>query len=204
VPVAVAVPKDDHSADLLSGLVAGSLPGADQLLVQADQARAKLEAKFGDAAAAVLGAHFLSRFSPDRAPVPWLENLGRLLPAVADGPTLLAWRLIADGSADGRKVSRSDIQQILSDAARRPCTLFARTRALLTQALRLYGPEQPEPSSSDSPRPFLPGDFLNVAADAGGVEAFWGASPDWPGRSSHPLDQRPQEPVVRFDRGSFR
>src|SRR5262249_16647122 len=102
VPVAVAVPRDANLGDILSGLAAASLPGAQQLWTQGveqrygstDRAFDVLVHKYRDPAAAVLGAHFLARFKPTMAPVSWLENLSRLLPHIADPPTLLAWRLI--------------------------------------------------------------------------------------------------------------
>jgi hypothetical protein len=210
VPVAVAVPRNPILADLMSGLMAASLPGAEQLLVQsfgsAEEALHALEYKYNDRIAAVLGAHYLARFSPTKAPVPWLENLSRLLPNVADALTLLAWRLIAEGSTDDRKISRGDIREILLEAEARPCCLFARTRALLTQAARLYG-RKPEIQSVE-PTAVLhrvrTGDFLNVAADASGLEAFWGSSPSRPGRPKN--DPKPEEQgvVIHLAGGSFK
>lgn len=209
VPVAVAVPADPTLADLLSGLASGSLPGAEQLWVQSAQqsfggVQVALDAlleKLADPAAAVLGAHFLSRFAPDRAPVRWLENLCRILPGVADPALLLAWRLIAEGSSEGRPTSRHNIWDLLLDATERPCTLFARTRALLTQGLRLYAPNSKE-ATARLRVPDSPGDFLNFAAEASGLEAFWGSGPQHPGR------QRPRQGAgsgiqIQLEQGRF-
>jgi hypothetical protein len=214
VPVAVAVPRDAGLADILSGLAAASLPGAGQLWTQdverrfgsSDHALDALLHKYKDPAAAVLGAHFLARFNPTTAPISWLENLSRLLPHVADPPTLLAWRLIAAGSTDERKTSRRDIRAVLRDANRRPGCLFARTRALLTQASRFYDPK-PRPRSIEPPkrarRPQTC-DFLDVGAEAGGLEAFWGSSPSRPGRPARAPRSGRQAVVVHLARGSFR
>ena len=193
VPVAVALPRRAMAADLLSGLAAAGLPGADKLwsgqdgLRDVDDAFDLLFHKFGDSAAAVLGAHYLLRFTPKRIPVAWLENLMALLPEIADGPTLLAWRYITAGGKQGAKVTRREIQDLLREASRRPVHYFARSRALLSQGVRLYGPwsrnRKIETAARRSPRP---GDFLDVAADAGGLEAFWGSSPGLPWRRDPP------------------
>jgi hypothetical protein len=214
VPVAVAMPRDSGLADLLTGLTAASLPCAEQLWVQdakqrsgsVDHALDFLLHKYNDPAAAVLGAHFLARFSPTSAPVRWLENLSRLLPNIADAPTLLAWRLIADGTTEDRKALRRSVRDSLQEAERRPCCLFARTRALLTQALRPYGtkPRVRSVERSKATRRAPPGDFLNVAAEAGGLESFWGSNPSSPGRSERRPSQEWQGLVVHFDGGLFK
>ncbi len=192
VPVAVSLPGDPRSADLLSGLAAAALPGADQLWsastdgADVDSAFALLYGKQEDPAAAVLGAHFLVRFSPKRVPVQWLKNLCELEPNVADGPVLLAWRYIAAGGGQGARVGASEVQALLREAARRPVHYFARSRSLLSQGIRLYGP-WPRRRKPDARRPNpRPGDFLDVGADAGGLEAFWGSSPVSPGKPVAP------------------
>jgi hypothetical protein len=210
VPVAVSVPGDPALADILSGLSAGALPGAEQLWVQCankfdgvDVALDFLLHKHSDPAAAIMSAHFLSRFAPARAPVSWLRNLARLLPNVADAATLLAWRLIYGGSVDDPPESPNEIEDLLWDAIRRPCTLFARTRLLLTQASRLYV-QPPSPQAALTPVPvFAPGDFLNVAADAGGLEAFWGAGPAQPGRPGRLPDRALAGKSVNLAGGKF-
>lgn len=195
VPVAVALPRRAMAADLLSGLAAAGLPGADKLwsgqdgLHDVDNAFELLFYKARDGAAAVLGAHYLLRFNPKRIPVSWLENLIALLPDVADGPTLLAWRYITAGGKQGAKVTNRAIQDLLREASRRPVHYFARSRALLSQGVRLYGPwsrnRKIDTATRRAPRP---GDFLDVAADAGGLEAFWGSSPGLPWRREPPAN----------------
>jgi hypothetical protein len=208
VPIAIALPRDAGLADLLSGLSAPSLPSAEELWMQVAARRggidhaveAQMEA-YQDPAAAVLGAHFLARFSPMRTPVGWLENLVTLLPAVADAPLLLAWRLIAAGSGGNRNALRRRIRDLLDDALSRPCTMFHCTRALLTQAERLYAADRR--ATSGAAPPFRAGDFLNLAADAGGLEAFWGAAPDRPGPPEETRGARPQNMALRFDGAAF-
>jgi hypothetical protein len=192
VPVAVSLPGDPRSADLLGGLSAAALPGADQLWAagadddDVDSAFALLYHKQQDPAAAVLAAHFLVRFSPKRAPVKWLINLCSLLPEVADGPVLLAWRYISAGGVQGAHVDPGQVRDLLRQAARRPVHYFARSRSLLSQGMRLYGPwSRRRDPNARNPKP-RPGDFLDVGADAGGLEAFWGSSPIAPGRPAAP------------------
>jgi len=215
VPVAAAIPQDPGLADLLTALAAASMPDAQRLWQQdaehrfgaTDNALDKLLNKYEDPSAAVLGAHFLARFDPSSAPILWLENLSRILPHIADPLVLLGLRLIAEGSTEARATSRHDIASILLEASRRPCCLFGRTRGMLTQALRLYGPahsalrpKKDTPARSRRPRT---SDFLDVGADAGGLEAFWGANPLSPGRSAKRPRNMDSTTVVHLEGGSF-
>ena len=103
VPVAIALPRSQVLADLLSALASASFAGAESIWEQQaqssgsdDQAFEVLNRKGEDPAAAVLAAHFLGRFAPRRTPVRWLHNLQSLLPDVADTYFLLAMRMMAD------------------------------------------------------------------------------------------------------------
>jgi hypothetical protein len=49
-----------------------------------------------------------------------------------------------------------------------------------TYELRVYGSSEQDAAGSDNDRP---GDYLNVAADSGGIESFWGQPPWRPGGS---------------------
>jgi hypothetical protein len=206
VPVAIAVPNDPPLADLLSGLAAPAMPQAAALWEQAVQqgnphmgaALDRLMRKYEDPAAALLGAHFLARFMPTEAPIAWLRNLMSLTPGWADSPTLLAWRL-ASGPGD----NRSEIRSLFRQAMQSPACLFARTRVLLIQGMRLYGPRsRSRQLETVRPRRPRPGDFLEVAADASGLEAFWGNGPNRPGpRTAH--RQPAQSSQVRISEGGF-
>ena len=208
VPVAIAVPCNPRVADLLSGLTAPSLPGAEQLWRDGLEAKyggteAAFELlidKFNDPAAAMLGAHFLARFAPLRAPAGWLQNLCRLLPDIADPPLLLAMQLIGGGELNGERVTRSGIASFLQSAASRPTCLFARARALLTQGLRLYGRDWDYAEEFEASGSAI-GAFLNFAADACGLEAFWGTGPASPGpdRPAPATDADGSRPVPAAD-----
>ena len=184
VPVALALPRNTVFADLLSALNAASLPGAEQLLSgdaglgSADYAFRALWDKQKDYGAATLGAHYLLRFMPKRIPIEWLENLMRIRPEIADGPTLLAARYIAVGGKQGAEVSGGEIRDLLRESLRRPIHLFARSRSLLAQSIRAYGPRfRSRKLEVIHPRRPRPTDFLDVAAGAGGVDAHWGFGP---------------------------
>lgn len=205
IPVAVALPRDPRCADLLAALTSGGLPGADALWEGiSDDAFGLLHHKVSDPGAAALGAHFLIRFAARRAPVDWLENLMEVLPHAADGPTLLAWRYITAGGKQGAKVERKKIRSLLREASRRPVHLFGRSRVLLGQASRLYGPfRRARHESVANPRRPDNGAFLDVAAEAGGLEAFWGSSPRWPYPRSSPPTLRVALAEVALEGGLF-
>lgn len=184
-PVALATPEEPHIADLLAALGA---PSVEQTAAIWEQNWNSLQYIDGPLDSypgeALLGAHYLLRFLPDKLPLQWADNLGRILPTAADGPVIAAWLRILSTSADVRALSpdivSKDVQQLLADALTRPKTLFARTRILLANGLRL----QP-PMTNLSPQVITnqasPNDFLNYGAHAGGLEAFWGADPSSPG-----------------------
>jgi|GEM_PF-3850598 len=188
VPVATCRPDDNDLAGLLSGLSASSFAGGRDLwnavadrtgFGDADFALEALLHKRMDPAAAVLAAHYLLRFAPERLPVAWLQNLCRVSPRSADPPTLLAWRLILEG--EGSERDRRQVTELFRMALKRPVHLFGRSRALLSQGSRLFGPYRRRRAKTlDEGRRPRSADFLNVAASAGGLEAFWGSSPSWP------------------------
>lgn len=196
-PVALAVPQDRQLADILIALTAPALPRAAQLwdaVVEAagspaDNAHLLLKDKYSDPTAAIMSALFLARFAPTRAPMAWLHNLNALTQDVADSAYLLAWAAMTRPS--DTPTNAKTIRGLLRTAQRRPLLYFSRTRAQLVQAARLYGPwTRSRRLDLSSPRQPREGDFLDVAADAGGLEAFWGASPSRPG--VHPANATPR------------
>lgn len=210
-PVALAVPRDPVIADLLVALNAPAMQQADALWN--DTIRAKhapdehaleyLQFKYEDPAAAALGALFLARFQPKRIPVSWLANLARIEPNVADGALLLAWLTMSRGEA--ANIAPAQIRALVRDAARRPCLMFARTRSMLVQAARLYGPyTRTRKVETETPRHPRPGDFLDFAADAGGLECFWGSSPVRPGTTAIETRSRNWETKLMLLDGQFR
>ncbi|WP_439366202.1 hypothetical protein ACNJYD_10090 [Bradyrhizobium sp. DASA03005] len=203
VPVAIALPQSPMLSDLLSALASASFSGAeniwdDRFSGSDDDAFALLVDKTSDPAAALLAAHFLARFAPKRVPVQWLENLRRLLPSVADTHLLLAMRVLADR----KSTPGGSVEDLLRSAEAAPACLFSRTRALLTQAMRLRKLPVIRGPQDDRAKP---GDFLNVSADAGGFEAFWGSGPLQPGEDSLPIHPLPLDRMSRIfmEEGAF-
>jgi hypothetical protein len=82
--------------------------------------------------------------------------------------------------------------------------LFSRTRYQLAQLAWRYGP-YPRARQEEvvTPRRARPGDFLDFAAEAGGLEAFWGYSPTRPGGSYEPPIHPPQGRTVTVRAGRF-
>jgi hypothetical protein len=113
----------------------------------------------------------------------------RAHPTAADGPVIAAWSRVsgvqsgAAGSASSVQDKRqcdAEFKERIREALTRPTVLFARTRYLLCDALRMLSLETGDPS---------PTDFLDHGAHAGGLEAFWGSNPSTPG-------SRPARPVA--------
>lgn len=188
VPVALALPNNLSMADLLVGLTASSFSRAMSVWDNAsydgegngDSALDLLLHKFQDPAAACLGALYLARFAPERLPIAWLRNLHNIWPDVAETSLLIAWSRAITG--DQGVTWTTSITDHLRDASRARCILFARTRVQLLQLSRLYGPYmRARQIKVSTRRRARAGDFLDYAADAGGLEAFWGRSPNTPG-----------------------
>jgi hypothetical protein len=214
VPVAAAVPKNALHADLLSAVDAPALADAENVVGNSDEPewlRTRLNVPTApdfrwriDFAEATLWAHFLMRFNWRRVPVGWLEELTAVVRDAADGPTLLAWRLATEGTLGDRRVTRRTVRGLLNEACRRPVSLFARTRELLTQACRVYGPVSADVRDLYATRSKIaqPELFVDFGADAGGVEAFWGHGPSSPGLPDHPLEPSREDIEIEFD-GAF-
>ncbi|NMN06796.1 MULTISPECIES: hypothetical protein [unclassified Novosphingobium] len=207
VPIAMAVPRKPGHADLLVGLNAALLPKASALLEEGrgmnpEMALLQLADKFDDSAAAVLGAVFLARFAPGRLPLRWLRNLNQLLPDVADSWVLLAWARSVQGDGDLRW--DMTIAEQLRKAAACRCTYFSRTRFQLSKLSLRYGPfPRAREEEVLTPRRARTGDYLDFAADAGGLEAFWGTSPTRPGHDVSRGTSRPTGVRVALRQGRF-
>lgn len=207
VPVALSVPRAPGLADLLLGLNAGILPNATEILAagrgqDASAALDHLASKFSDPAAAILGAVFLARFAPLRLPLPWLRNLNRILPDIADSWLLLAWARSVQGD-DGLAWDMTITEQLRRATTCR-CTYLSRSRAQLGMLMLRYGPHpRARQEAVSTPRRSRTGDYLNFGADAGGLEAFWGRSPTRPGRGpDHPWSGS-AGPIVQMRQGRF-
>lgn len=207
VPVALAVPRDPGLADLLIGLNAPVLPNASAIWEAGrgshpEQALMMLAEKFEDPAAAVLGALFLARFAPSQVPISWLRNLNGILPDVADTWLLLAWMRVTQG--DGKLDWDMSVTQMLRRASQCRCVYFSRTRFQLAKLSYRYGPlPRARQEEVQAPRRARTGDYLNFAADAGGLEAFWGYSPTRPGmEASYPVN-KPNGPRISMRKGKF-
>lgn len=211
VPVALALPQNLAIADLLVGLAASSFSGAMSVWDNAsyngagngDSALDLLLHKFHDPAAACLGALYLARFAPERLPIDWLRNLHSIWPDVADTSLLIAWSRAIAGD-QGVKWTTS-ITDHLRDASQARCTLFARTRVQLLQLSRLYGPYmRARQIKVSTRRRARAGDFLDYAADAGGLEAFWGRSPNVPGDQEKYEGRAINGIAIHSGRGGFK
>ncbi len=198
VPVAAVMPREAEVADLMVGLAAPALPHAVELLENgrggdAASALDLLLHKHRDPAAAVLAALFLARFAPTRLPMAWLKNLVGILPDIADTHLLLAWARSVQESDSG-DWQETVVERLRAATASR-CVLFARTRYQLTRMTRIYGPKpRARRTKVVTPRRWRSGDYLDFAAEAGGVEAFWGSTPFRPG----PDAARPPRPGLAF------
>jgi hypothetical protein len=189
VPVALGVPRDPLLADLLLGLSAPSLPGATSIL--GDEHPGAMEGAFSilveksrDPAGAVLAAMFLARYAPERLPLHWLVRVESLLPGIAD-PEVLMGAIQADQGRSAVPWS-TPLTEILRGASQRRCVFFSRARQQLNQLTRLHGPyPRARQDSVSKPRRARPGDYLDFAAEAGGLESFWGRSPTRPGPDDH-------------------
>ncbi|MBZ9735762.1 hypothetical protein LB534_20310 [Mesorhizobium sp. CA18] len=185
VPVAIPMPRDPALADLLAGLSAPALPDALSLLPESGAANisAAIRAfrqKYDNSTSAVLGALFLDRFAPTKLSIKWLRNLYRLLPDIGDTALLLATAHAAQ-EQPSEKVDTL-IRELLHRAVSSHCFLFARSRSQLSQMLHRYGfsSRAPKRKKEEIQRRYI-GQFLDFGADAGGLEAFWGISPYFPG-----------------------
>jgi hypothetical protein len=207
VPVAIATPNNPGIADLLVGINASVLPYAGQLFdegrdADAEMALERLARKYQDPAAAALGALFLARFAPERLPLSWLLNLNGILPDVADTWLLLAWARSIQG--DGDMAWQQSITEQLRRAQACRCTLFSRTRYQLSQLGWRYGPHpRARQEEVATPRRARTGDYLDFAAEASGLEAYWGYSPTRPGLGSEPPARPPEGRAVTLRGGKF-
>jgi hypothetical protein len=180
LPVAVPHVRDPVMADLLAALAAPTVHNADAIWScnygagSIESALEQLAMKFTRPAEAIVAAHFLLRFMPDKLPLAWADNLCHAAAEAADGPVIAAWaRLHGTSDRDSSRVD-SDFRELLLDAAKRRYTLCARTRLLLCQGLRFSAPDAPERRVLE--------EFLEFGAHAGGLDAHWGFGPEQPGR----------------------
>jgi hypothetical protein len=184
--VALVTPEEPEVADLLSALASVELEHAgslwDQNQTSPTNAQDFVFRKFEHPAEALLGAHFLLRFLPDRLPLAWADNLGLAFPTAADGPVIAAWLRMTSRApeitAHKPKDLHQEVQRLLGQAVAQPICWFARTRRLLNDGLRLEKIGFSNFPLSD------PAPYLDYGAHAGGLEAFWGTHPFSPGPTS--------------------
>ncbi|HYE45616.1 MAG TPA: hypothetical protein VEA44_07565 [Caulobacter sp.] len=204
-PVALVHIDSPPAADLLATLASPRTPRAEELWEQTapglaggppDAAIGMLLGKFEQPGEALLAAHYLVRFMPDRLPLAWAENLAKALPVAADGPVLAAWTWVNNPppAASGADINNA-VHRWIKAALDRPTVLFARTRALLFDALDLCGPQTAERGRALQ----LP--YRRAGAGAGGFECFWGGGPNSPGRPVRAGEHALAE--LAFDRGAF-
>jgi hypothetical protein len=205
VPVALTTPSNAAAADMLAALAAPGTPPAQEIWDQAapglaprvDIAIKSLWEKFNRPAEALVAAHFLLRFLPAKLPIAWADNLKRALPAAADGPVIAAWaRILNRPAAMSDEAFDREIEANVILALKRPATLFARTRALLFDALRLVSEETAARGWQQV------ADFRRFGADAGGLESFWGGKPTLPGKAA-PAQSGAQLAQVELRSGAF-
>lgn len=187
VPVALFSPGLRPIADLMSSLAAPDTPLAatiwDQVvpgLVPDAGGDVELVLRSlldkGYHAEALIVAHYLLRFLPKRLPVAGAERLVGALPSAADGPIIAAWAWIQNRPkhADDGEVDAA-VSRLVARALARPVSLFARTRTLLFEARHFVERD----GSGGAPWRRVAG-FRRAGAAAGGLECFWGSSPDRP------------------------
>jgi hypothetical protein len=188
MPVAVVLPEEEPVADLLAAIGSPTIDHAKSVWddsVQAltgepvEHATQMLMHKFHAPGEALLAAHYLLRFMPEALPLSWADNLMRADPTAADGPVIAAWARLSDRSGRSGPADRAtcdrEFQERIEEALRRPRLLFARSRRLLQDGLRLL------PDLRQIARENAPAKFLDYGAHAGGLEAFWGSGPARPG-----------------------
>lgn len=183
VPVAVICLANSAAQDLLAALAEPTTPSAEQLWSQSSDRLSEhpgpwkmLIEKFQRPAEALLAAHYLLRFLPGRLPVDWADNLCRALPTAMDGPVIAAWARLHNPPA-GLSAKQLDVafKNNIELALKRQVTLFARTRALLFEGLRLI--KDPGPLIERTRE----AEYRRYGAEAGGLESFWGGHPTQPG-----------------------
>jgi hypothetical protein len=193
VPVALFTPGMHAIADFLSALGSPTTPSAETIWNQAvphltrdsnvvDVASALdvLLAKHRWPAEALVAAHYVLRFMPNRLPLEWAKNLASAMSFAADGPVIAAWAWIHNRPSDATDIEVDEaVAQYVSLAVTRPVTLFARTRSLLFEAQHFL----PKSSRSDSSW-LIEEAYRRAGASAGGLESFWGGAPQSPGATA--------------------
>jgi endonuclease G, mitochondrial len=192
--VAIVTPGDSIIADLLTALGAPQVEHQEALWDQSWEAALKyVYMKFDDPAKALVGAHYLLRFLPDRLSLEWADRLCRIWPDVTDGPVIAGWLRLTSNAKGLKRIKAADLAKqanvMFASARTRPVTLFARTRRLLVDSAQLTRGRRRRSAEKTSPAPT---DFLDYGAHAGGLEAFWGRDPFTPGdrNSSYGLASR--------------
>jgi hypothetical protein len=196
--VALATPEEAAAADLLAAIGSPIVEDAEAIWQQSaaslDAAADFVLGKFSHPGEALLGAHYLLRFLPDRLPLAWADNLSVALPEAVDGPVIAAWLRLLSRADEVRKLgpegAAREMLVWLAEACRRKIALYARARFLLVKGLNLYSEAELAKMKigGDLKQPG-PASFLSYGADAGGFEAFWGTGPFSPGhqKASGPL-----------------
>lgn len=187
-PVALVTPQEPAVSDLLTALAGTRVDRAADLWSQASSsvalgmptiAQEMVMDKATAPSEALLGAHFLLRFLPKQLETYWADNLSAQLAEVADGPVIAAWARLSNATlTESVDTVQEDLDRLVREALRRPVTLFARTRSLLFDALHYVGGQLPDNETTALRA------YRRFGADAAGLEAFWGASPDRPGEAA--------------------
>jgi hypothetical protein len=185
VPVAILSLHNLAAQDLMAALAEPATPPAEALWSQSSDRLYEYSGpwemlidKFERPAEALLAAHYLLRFLPGRLPVKWADNLCRAMPSAMDGPVIAAWARLhnrPEGLSDNE--FDKEFKCRIEMALKRPVTLFARSRALLFDALQLIK----DPGLLVDRTHEV--DYRKYGAEAGGLESFWGGGPASPGKS---------------------
>lgn len=182
-PVALISLDDPVLGDFLSAIASPLVEHTEAIWQQSagttgrvDAALMRLSDKFRRPAEAVLAAHYLLRFLPDRLPLQWCDNLVEAASGAADGPVIAAWLRLEGRGKDVRRLrpsaSARQVHRLIDTALERE-VWFARGRLLLARGLALRAEAGAINKRLET--------FINYGAHAGGLEAFWGTGPAAPG-----------------------
>lgn len=202
VPAALVTLGEPAVADLLSAFAAptpSSFTSFQTLWDQAAQefapdsggdvgaALEMLVHKYQRPVEAIVAAHYLLRYTPEKLPLSWAENLVKAMPLAADGPMIAAWTWILNRpkNASDEEVEQA-VERYVSTALERPAVLFARTRQLLLEA-RHFSSDHVTPDLGLNRKRWAEQELYDRAgAAASGLECYWGYTPSQPSIAPSP------------------